>query len=1582
MAAATVENNEYFPQPLIQAGLIEKSIWYSFTLPTVRNVKISLKQQDTGIQQQDIGFAVYKDPGGFAGPDKLADEFPVMIKMGNVANSCLSAGTYYIQVGARQRVVDSVWIEVSCKKEIVSICEPATPLPFIPGYFGNDRLYVHPDECHYIGDPALLLISGNPKYNQVFNFQFEAEASYTYYELRIAPDRNYNRAMATYCKVVVLETDYPRPVHQWKIVDSVSLDLNIYRPEHVFKWSCLTNNLLPPGKYHILLFSEKGTLEQAELEFTCVNGFSAMPHNNPKNLSSSRKLGVLNKKYVTYLDTLSCAAIIDPAICPAINQNLYKMSYSGDTDRYTHQGWYTFELKEETNLSIDVESWTTNVPYRLYSGDVVNSCQLNEVSPFSAESFCLSAGTYSLRLLYYNLPDFFENEVEVKFNKAEVFSPVFRYNDSLNPENLGDVLQKFPNPTLSTGGYFDNQEQSLLAGSDTIRGSMQYREFYISSKLPFNIYVSHSTGYGYSEHGYLFRGRKSQGGGTAYIKEAYGIHREFCGMEDTGWYTLVIVKAAITGYCYRKGVDHPYAPGVFPQKGCEQDQSGSMDQPIRLNGGLPLSPAGVFIDGTLHQAAGSFEEPDICFRCSNMDTAYTSWLFARCPAENHAGMVLNFVEFELAREAEIQILVQNYWGYRSFQMIRGSLRSNPQALYDAGAYIEPCERGAGFCGMQAGSYTLILFGEPGTVVQKLDLRVVPLTPQSNNFIENYKDIGLVKGTTKTPAFLHHCGLYADSGDLWLHHTYSYSHEVDTGKYTRLSYYTVNSLWYAFELEGLGELSILSPAAYTVYEIPDTVDLDLLKGDASNRKIMTSFMKPVMSAEAEQLPAVLYNGVCHKRRFLLGTRDGSYGKGNPGQIEFTWTPATKTPALPDKCSSTPLLNVQNFGTHTAKLDPRCLTIGEGFGEDGNNMACLPVYDGYVTAWAKVHIEPGDKYDIRFRVNASNGLIPGYYRVLYGSCSALTPGPCVEDLAASFGFECMEAGDYFFQILVPKDLRDSYDENNTVEIQVEVTPTKVPSCRPFDPFRPMASFAFEGNCEADSIHFKNYSSQGSDIAYHWTFSDGQSSALKDPVVLFTTQQAYEDIGVKLMVTNTKEQKSDSFERVVRVWKEAIKVDVPFTDSLVRCGAQIAITASTNVQDAVFLQSVNGADTVLGNSVSAHFTGYSTVRFIVFASGCFKDTLVKIRTHTNLDRLPEDSVVCTGQQLAFNLAPYSNVEWDPGSHLGATFHTSVPGKYYVTVSDSGCTWKDTIQVADRRQVFNHGSDTVSCSMDSLRLEIKPEYQNYRWFNGSDKKAVWVNSNGRYWVEGRWGSCLNRDSVRVRFVDLENAVVPDSVYFCEGTTVSVSSSIQADAFLWSTGEKAMTMTANEDGNYFVELRTGQCLEKDSVFLEYYPVDISLGNDTAFCNEILLQLDAGEGSDYFWWPAFSDSRYLMVRDSGTYGVSKRNIYGCANSDTFRLIENCGPYFLLPTAFTPNGDDLNDRLKGVHLDVTEFEVHLYNRWGEEVFYANDPNSAWDGTVKGEPVPAGIYIYRITYGGADHLGKYHRKQLKGTVLLYR
>lgn len=104
---------------------------------------------------------------------------------------------------------------------------------------------------------------------------------------------------------------------------------------------------------------------------------------------------------------------------------------------------------------------------------------------------------------------------------------------------------------------------------------------------------------------------------------------------------------------------------------------------------------------------------------------------------------------------------------------------------------------------------------------------------------------------------------------------------------------------------------------------------------------------------------------------------------------------------------------------------------------------------------------------------------------------------------------------------------------------------------------------------------------------------------------------------------------------------------------------------------------------------------------------------------------------------------------------------------------------------------------------------------------------------------------------------------------------------------------------------------------------------------------------------------------AGSYLVTlyTENIHGCGDSAHFRVIVEPEFTIYVPNSFTPNGDGLNDVFKPKGIGVDEYELQIFNRWGQLVFESNNIEIGWDGTVNKlggkSQAPQDVYVYKIT-----------------------
>ncbi|BAV09117.1 gliding motility-associated C-terminal domain-containing protein [Filimonas lacunae] len=134
------------------------------------------------------------------------------------------------------------------------------------------------------------------------------------------------------------------------------------------------------------------------------------------------------------------------------------------------------------------------------------------------------------------------------------------------------------------------------------------------------------------------------------------------------------------------------------------------------------------------------------------------------------------------------------------------------------------------------------------------------------------------------------------------------------------------------------------------------------------------------------------------------------------------------------------------------------------------------------------------------------------------------------------------------------------------------------------------------------------------------------------------------------------------------------------------------------------------------------------------------------------------------------------------------------------------------------------------------------------------------------------------------------------------------------------------------------------------------------------------------WTPAagLSDARlltpFLQVKGDQLYTLTVTDAHGCAASDSVRI--TMLKAVNVPGAFSPNGDGINDVWDIPNLAYyAGATVDVYNRYGQAVYHSSGYSTAWDGTMGGKPLMAGVYYYIIQL-------KNGYSQLQGSVCILR
>jgi len=107
----------------------------------------------------------------------------------------------------------------------------------------------------------------------------------------------------------------------------------------------------------------------------------------------------------------------------------------------------------------------------------------------------------------------------------------------------------------------------------------------------------------------------------------------------------------------------------------------------------------------------------------------------------------------------------------------------------------------------------------------------------------------------------------------------------------------------------------------------------------------------------------------------------------------------------------------------------------------------------------------------------------------------------------------------------------------------------------------------------------------------------------------------------------------------------------------------------------------------------------------------------------------------------------------------------------------------------------------------------------------------------------------------------------------------------------------------------------------------------------------------------FSFKHFPGETISGCYAVSAFDLKGNESEKLEICIDSCN-FYEIPNVFTPNGDNINDRLVAKTTGLVEkIDFKLFNRNGLMLFSTQEPRIDWDGTYKGKIVSPGVYFYQ-------------------------
>lgn len=379
---------------------------------------------------------------------------------------------------------------------------------------------------------------------------------------------------------------------------------------------------------------------------------------------------------------------------------------------------------------------------------------------------------------------------------------------------------------------------------------------------------------------------------------------------------------------------------------------------------------------------------------------------------------------------------------------------------------------------------------------------------------------------------------------------------------------------------------------------------------------------------------------------------------------------------------------------------------------------------------------------------------------------------------------------------------------------------------------------------------------------------------------------------------------------------------------------------------------------------------------SSGClFISNGLKLNKlpRTDISLLPAPTGKCEGEKIALSPLNYTDgsIRWSTGA---TTLNIDVTqnGTYTVTITstDGKCI------SSARTNVLFKVSPKVSLSAPSrlclttnpTQLVASPTGGIWQGTNVSSTGVFKASSIGVYAVryELTQNGCTGFSNKEITVLDAPVINLGPDKSICRGLTGFIGvTPATGITYRWSTGENSPAIFPERSGKYILTATKDLCRVADTIAVNILPIpSISLRDEIPLCipANLPVKIDAGGGVglSYLWNPTGQTTKQISVSSIGVYSVTATNSYGCVTTAKTLVIDRCNPSILVPTIFTPNGDNNNDNFQVFPFYIKDYDLKIYNRWGELIFTSKTPEDRWDGKYKGVLVKPDSFTWIITY----------------------
>jgi gliding motility-associated-like protein len=487
----------------------------------------------------------------------------------------------------------------------------------------------------------------------------------------------------------------------------------------------------------------------------------------------------------------------------------------------------------------------------------------------------------------------------------------------------------------------------------------------------------------------------------------------------------------------------------------------------------------------------------------------------------------------------------------------------------------------------------------------------------------------------------------------------------------------------------------------------------------------------------------------------------------------------------------------------------------------------------------------------------------------------------------------------------------------------------------------------------------------------------------------------------------------------------------NTLISCSSLTFVPYGSNVLPGFFVSSVSGDDGTPiwckdWSAVTINLNGHAgkTIRLFFKTADCtFRRHFGYAYIDVNSECSDEfvGASYCADDSAVNVVGPYGYQSYTWRNSIGQilgnsqALHLAPPPPPGTSLSlevipYSGYGCNDTLfaRMIDTLKVFARaGPDQLSCNKDPIQLGILPKANFvYSWSpaiglsdpNISNPLAT-PDVTTRYVLNSRslGGGCRTADTVVVTASSVSNKIsLLGKDVFCAGFGDSAVLKVDpSDSIQWYRdnipirGAIFDTYKANQSGSYYAVIVSAEgCLvstQKQPVFIDKARPGITYPVEYAVINLPYRLAARNFGSSVLWGPAIyldnatNMSPVFKGNTEQLYTINIKTNTGCVTVDTQLVKVIKGVDIYVPTAFTPNGDGLNELLRPTLMGVKELQYfRIYNRWGQLLFETRTKREGWNGRLNGAPQATAAVVWELQALGVD--GKIYTK--RGTSVLVR